>query len=148
MVVEKAARPEHAPHSPIRRLLNLEGKRGANITAVDRWGRTALIWAVKKRQQAVVEMLLEIWADIEAKARHNLTALRIAAFMGCESVVQQLLERGADVEAVTQWCGAEDGEEYENGAVDTAEKSLSDLLRQWFLSKEPSLLLGQTHDMA
>jgi ankyrin repeat protein len=84
--------------------------KGANITAVDRWGRTALIWAVEKRQQAVVKMLLEIGADIiEAKARHNLTALRIAAFIGCELVVQQLLERGADVEAVTQWCGAEDG---------------------------------------
>ena len=51
--------------------------------------------------------------------------------MGCESVVQQLLERGADVEAEAQWCGAEDGKEYENGAVDTAEKSLSDLLRPW-----------------
>jgi hypothetical protein len=51
-------------------------------------------------------------------------ALVKAATYGYKELVQQLLERGADVEAETQWCGAEVGEEYENGAVDTAEKSI------------------------
>ena len=75
---------------------------GVNLNAVDRWGRTALIWAVENMQRAVVKMLLKSGADVEAKSRHGLTALHAAAFMGFESAVQCLLEGGACVETRTQ----------------------------------------------
>ena len=59
--------------------------------------------------------------------------------MGFDSVVQLLLERGAKVEAEAQWCGIEDGEGFDNGAMDIVDKSLRELLQRFFLEQESSV---------
>ena len=76
--------------------------KGADFNAVDRWERTALIWAAENMQQAAAKLLLEIGTDVEVKTRDGSTALHLAALMREKVIVQQLLERGANVEAKTR----------------------------------------------
>jgi ankyrin repeat protein len=52
--------------------------------------------------EAVVELLLNKGADVEAKAGDEGTALHIVAKHGHKAVVQLLLDRGANVEAKTK----------------------------------------------
>jgi hypothetical protein len=78
--------------SRVRRVYNLN-KRDGNE-------RTALIWAALRGHEAVVQLLLDKRADIEAKDKlFGRTALIWAAQGGHEAVVQLLLDKGADVEA-------------------------------------------------
>ena len=76
-------------------LSNLKLKFGMN--KVDSEGKTALMWAAQGRHEAMVQLLLEKRADIEAKTRWGTTALYEAAQDGHEAVVRLLLEKGADV---------------------------------------------------
>ena len=63
-------------------------------------GRTPLIYAARSGHEAVVRLLLEHGADVEAKDKERgETALILAAGSGYEAIVRRLLERRADVEA-------------------------------------------------
>jgi ankyrin repeat protein len=63
-------------------------------------GQTPLLWAAEKGHDAVVRLLLEHKADINAKTNNNRwTALYVAAKNGHERVVQLLLDYKADAEA-------------------------------------------------
>jgi ankyrin repeat protein len=63
-------------------------------------GQSPLIYAARSGHEAVVRLLLERGADIEAKEKgRGWTALIWAAGVGHEAVMRLLLERGADVEA-------------------------------------------------
>lgn len=104
---------------------------GSNVEAKTLHSFTTLHIAAFMGSKSAVRQLLDSGVSTETKTQYNLTALYIAAFRGCKSIVQQLLERGADVKAETQLFGFEDGEAHENGAVETADKSLSDLLYKW-----------------
>jgi ankyrin repeat protein len=55
---------------------------------------TALIWAVRGRNEAIVQLLLEKGADIEAKNKHGKTVLDIAAEHRYEDIVQLLSKKG------------------------------------------------------
>jgi hypothetical protein len=61
-------------------------------------GQTALHLAAWKKDMAIVRLLLDKGADIEAE-NINGTALHIAASIGDTAVVRLLLDRGADVKA-------------------------------------------------
>jgi ankyrin repeat protein len=62
------------------------------------YGRTALIYASEQGNEALVRLLLDRGADVNAKDGGNVTALHKASY-GHPSVVRLLLERGADINA-------------------------------------------------
>jgi ankyrin repeat protein len=71
-------------------------------------GYTALTLAARAGHKAVVQLLLEKGADVEAKGRRKWftfipwKALQFAAFHGHEAIVQLLLENGADAKTKTE----------------------------------------------
>ena len=67
--------------------------------AKDNNDQTALLWAAKNEYSAVVRLLLDREAKIEAKDRDGRTALHWAVEWGREAVARLLLERNVDVEA-------------------------------------------------
>ncbi|KAI9674017.1 MAG: hypothetical protein M1829_003860 [Trizodia sp. TS-e1964] len=73
-------------------------KRSKELKKVDVTGKTALIWAAWNGHEAVVQLLLEKGANVEAKDNDGWTALIRAAWEGHEAVVQLLLEKGANAE--------------------------------------------------
>lgn len=62
-------------------------------------GWTSLDFAVFLQNEAIVELLLEKGANIEAKDGQTLTPLLSAVHYGGEQMVKLLLEKGADIEA-------------------------------------------------
>ena len=74
-------------------------KRSHLINQRDSEGKTALYWAAVQRNLAMVRLLLNRGADVNAKHQFDQTALQAAACFGREGVVQLLFEMGADVNA-------------------------------------------------
>jgi ankyrin repeat protein len=64
-------------------------ERGADVSAKDRYGRTALWWAAAEGQEAVVQQLLS-HDDVEVNVEDEVgrTALRAAARGGHKVVVE------------------------------------------------------------
>ena len=58
---------------------------------------TPLIWAARENQPAVVTLLLDAGADVDAQTDDGWTALHSAASCGFASCVQLLCDGGADV---------------------------------------------------
>jgi ankyrin repeat protein len=85
------------------------------LNKTDSSGTTALSWAARNGHEAVVRLLLEKGADVEAKAKYGETALSWAAANGHEAVVRLLLEKGADVEAKAKYKGTALSWAAENG---------------------------------
>ena len=90
--------------------------RGAYIESRDYIGRTALHIAAFKEYLAIVKLLLDYGANIEAKnyvvwaelsvnmpngcsVPSEWPALQVAAVRGYEAIIQMLIDRGADIEA-------------------------------------------------
>ncbi|KAK4163800.1 ankyrin repeat-containing domain protein [Cladorrhinum sp. PSN259] len=65
----------------------------------DRGGWAALLYAAKKGYEAVVRLLLEKGAAVEAKDKERQTPLIKAAAEGHGAIIRQLLEKGAAIEA-------------------------------------------------
>ena len=76
---------------------------GANVNAVGRKSRTALLLAICKDNADLVSLLLDFGADTEATDMRGITALIRASRTGDLSVVRVLLERGACSNAVSHW---------------------------------------------
>jgi ankyrin repeat protein len=78
----------------IKRLLKVPG---ININAPDKDGNTALILAVKDKNEDIVQELLNT-KGIEVNAANNMgyTALMYAAHAGRKELVEMLLKAGAD----------------------------------------------------
>ncbi len=74
-------------------------KKGADVEAKDKDGRTALMWAAISRKLDVVKCLVEHGADLEAKDEDGYTALVREAKYGNLGAVKCLVEQGADLEA-------------------------------------------------
>ncbi|KAM3549052.1 hypothetical protein MY1884_008914, partial [Beauveria asiatica] len=82
------------------------------LTLRDSW----LLRVAEEGQEAVVRLLLEKGAEIEAKDESGRTALGWAARQGHEAVVRLLLEKGAEIEAkesgrTALWWAARQGHE-------------------------------------
>jgi len=58
-----------------------------------------LLWVAERGHEAVVRLLLNKGADLEAKNKNNRTLLSLAAENGHEAVVRLLLDKGANLEA-------------------------------------------------
>ena len=92
-------------------------KRGANVNAVEKWrGQTALMWAAAQKQPAMVKLLIEKGAKVDARSLPNnwerqvtaeprmkilpvggMTPLLYATREGCTECVTLLVKAGADL---------------------------------------------------
>ena len=71
-----------------------------DLNAQDRQaGLTPLSWAVLAGKVAIVEQLIKVGADVNAKNKDGGTPLHEAAFMGWDEIAELLLQNGADVDA-------------------------------------------------
>jgi ankyrin repeat protein len=87
-------------------VVKLLAGHGAQVGAKESWrGQDALMWAVAEGHKAVVEVLLELSADINAKSKQGYTPLLFAVRQGHDDIVDLLISRGADLNA-TQAQGA------------------------------------------
>jgi hypothetical protein len=111
MAVKRSSARQYSQDVP-RQVVGLHlaayfGVKEAVYTLLEHWrtevcdshGQTPLLWAVRGGHEAVVQLLLEKGADIEARDHSGQTALLWAAENGHRAVVQLLLEKGADIEA-------------------------------------------------
>lgn len=87
-------------HEDVVSLLLANGARLTSVTGLLN-EHSALHWAVLKRQQGCLRLLLEYCADrkdlIEAPDMYGRTPLHLAAEIGFEDSLVQLLNHGADL---------------------------------------------------
>lgn len=74
-------------------------KKGASVTAQynDDFCWTPIHWAAYQGNVAIIQLLLDNDADINAKNKYCTTCLHCAAYMGHSGVVKFLIEKGAQV---------------------------------------------------
>lgn len=97
--------------------------RGAKVESREMWGgQTALMWASSQQQPAMVRLLIEHGADVDARSRDNkwpryitseprnkpldpggYTPLLYAAREGCIACAEALLDGGADIDLTDLW---------------------------------------------
>lgn len=70
---------------------NLERNMNMNVNAVDKIGRTALMWAVDSQQPKMVQILLDYGAEIDVKECNGRTAIHLAAMKGFSDILQLLI---------------------------------------------------------
>ena len=68
------------------------------IRNLQEYGRTPVSWAAERRHEAVVQLLLEKGANIDAKAKSGEVVLHRATENGHEAVVRLLVEKGTNVD--------------------------------------------------
>ncbi|MDY6985652.1 MAG: ankyrin repeat domain-containing protein [Candidatus Thermoplasmatota archaeon] len=90
-----------AAKGDVRRVRDLIAK-GADVNARNKWGATALMYAVNHSGSVeVAKILIENGADVNARDNNGETALIDATDRGNREMVKLLLESGADVNART-----------------------------------------------
>ncbi|XP_067141587.1 26S proteasome non-ATPase regulatory subunit 10-like [Centruroides vittatus] len=72
------------------------------IRATDSAGRIPLHWASSGGRKDIVDYLLQMGSEVDAKDDSKWTPLIIASSVGREDIVLALIEKGADVNAVNQ----------------------------------------------
>ena len=76
---------------------------GADVSAKDEHGNTALHWALKSKLMPVAHFLIARGADMNARDEHNNTALILAGFIGFSPTVQLMLRsQSIDLNATNQ----------------------------------------------
>jgi hypothetical protein len=75
------------------------------VNVKSKYGWTPLMLAGSNGHQSLVELLLELKADVNAIADLGYTALALAAQKGSLAVVKKLLEAGATVDVPADMCG-------------------------------------------
>ena len=71
--------------------------KGADVSARDNHGETALIVAAHTRHKSIVQVLLDAGSNVNVENPNGRTALIAAASRGNRDIVQSLLAAGADV---------------------------------------------------
>src|SRR4029077_2810225 len=67
-----------------------------DVNAAEADGSTALHWAARRDNPAIVDVLLTAGANVRAAPRYNVTPLALACASGNAVVVERLLKAGAD----------------------------------------------------
>ena len=72
--------------------------RGADLYATDQWrGQTALMWAAAENHAAIMNVLLEGGAEVDASSTGDFTALMFAVRQDARDAIRLLIAAGADV---------------------------------------------------
>lgn len=79
------------------KLLKAYGKTSSSVNKQDRYGFTALMYAVKYAHVKCVSALVSSGANIELKTHTGITSLMLAAMNGNLRIVKYLVSRGANV---------------------------------------------------
>lgn len=82
---------------PLQGILQSKELLGNKIDAVDDEKRTPLWWAAFEGHEAVVRLLLDHGANVNAVCGEYGHVLRVASFRGNEQVIRVLLDYGADI---------------------------------------------------
>ncbi|MFD3166577.1 ankyrin repeat domain-containing protein [Herpetosiphon sp. NSE202] len=72
----------------------------------DQWGYTALHWASKAGQLAVIEYLIEQGAGLEPRGSDGGTPLTLALWHEQAAAARMLVASGADIDALDNWGGS------------------------------------------
>ena len=89
--------PEYKLRRPVSRAYNIWSLASIYLELIT--GLTPLSYAARNCRKAVVKLLLERGADVEARDKDSLTPLLLhAAWNGHKAIVRLLLEKGADIE--------------------------------------------------
>jgi len=87
-------------HEPVARsLVDIDG---ANVSAIERKGKTPLYLAARSGHEAVVRMLIARGANVSLRTRKGKTPLHTAAQYGHPTVAKLLINQGADVSATSR----------------------------------------------
>ena len=78
-------------YAEVKRLIGV----GVDVSAQDKYGNTALIWASRNGHIEVAQLLIEEGADVNAQDNVGGTALMRASYLGHQEVAQLLIEAGA-----------------------------------------------------
>jgi ankyrin repeat protein len=98
-----------AQHEAVVKLL-LE--KSADMESKDKYGKTPLLRAAEKGQEAVVRLLMDRVVDVNVREPlFNRTALILAAAGGHEAVVRLLVEKDATSHQEALWWAARRGHE-------------------------------------
>ena len=79
-------------------------RKGADVNAQNREGRTALMFAIINLRTATVKTLLQFGADVNVQAHCGCTPLMLAACSGDVGITKALLNHGADATRIC-WPG-------------------------------------------
>lgn len=74
--------------------------RGAKVNVGDKYGTTALVWACRKGNAEIVDMLLKAGANVDTAGMYSWTPLLVAASAGHQEVIALLLERKPNVNSL------------------------------------------------
>jgi hypothetical protein len=88
---------DHAVENGNREMVQLLLSHGANVNAVDEFGRTALMRLGEDSTSDLVWDLIGAGARVNQKDENGETALMAAAYRNNSNLVKELLEAGADV---------------------------------------------------
>jgi ankyrin repeat protein len=69
------------------------------VNAAQPDGTTALHWAVRHNDAALVDALIKAGADVKAATRYGVTAMSLAATNGNAAIIRRLLDAGVDANA-------------------------------------------------
>jgi len=111
----------------------LEAGGDPNFYTCNEYSGTALIRAVKANNIALVTLLLDNGAELNAKDFFGHTALYNAAICGGNEIAQLLFEHGSEIDLVSAlFLGLEDKIElyFFNHTIEEKQKTLSDILRK------------------
>ncbi|XP_055522506.1 putative ankyrin repeat protein RF_0381 [Wyeomyia smithii] len=75
--------------------------KGADVHAITKRKETTLMLASRSGQMDMLDLLIALKVDIDAKDEKGWTALHMAAFQGLGEVIKKLLTAGANVNATT-----------------------------------------------
>ncbi|RYP77373.1 hypothetical protein DL771_001168 [Monosporascus sp. 5C6A] len=100
--VDNTHRPWIGPDEEAVRVMDdllIEDKGAAVEARYKEYSQTPLCWAAENGREAVVQLLLDKGANIEAKDNDGRTPLSWAVEKGHEAVIKLLLDKGANIEA-------------------------------------------------
>lgn len=75
-------------------------QRGAKVNVGDKYGTTSLVWACRKGNVEIVDMLLKSGANVDTAGMYSWTPLLVAASGGHQEVTALLLERKPNVNSL------------------------------------------------
>lgn len=94
------------------------------------------MWAILHDQCAVVELLLQLGAQVNHRAWHGVAALHVAAFTGSEEIFDLLIAQGASTEIEACLNASEKRTAPLDSQLDEVSRELIGLVRDWKQGKD------------